>query len=107
MFCGVPTPLTPLIRGEYVSRIRLTSKQNMDFQTRCNRYLQQIRRTQESTAATPELSLFPHLQALLEEFSLEHFRRETIRFVQEPRRLKPDWETRFRGDGRLTAHRLH
>ena len=69
--------------------------QNMDFQTRCNRYLQKIRRTQESAAATPELSLFPHLQAFLEELSVEHFRRNTIRFVQEPRRLdqigRPDF----------------
>ena len=67
----------------------------MNFQTRCNRYLQKIRRTQESTAATPELSLFPHLQALLEELSVDHFRRDTIRFVQEPRRLdqigRPDF----------------
>ena len=67
----------------------------MNFQTRCNRYLQQIRRTQESAAATPELSLFPHLQAFLEELSVDHFRRNTIRFVQEPRRLdqigRPDF----------------
>ena len=67
----------------------------MDFQTRCNRYLQKIRRTQESAAATPELSLFPHLQTFLEELSIEHFRRDTIRFVQEPRGLdqigKPDF----------------
>ena len=67
----------------------------MNFQTRCNRYLQKIRRTQESAAATPELSLFPHLQAFLEELSVEHFRRNTIRFVQEPRRLdqigRPDF----------------
>ena len=67
----------------------------MNFQTRCNCYLQKIRRTQESAAATPELSLFPHLQAFLEELSVEHFRRNTIRFVQEPRRLdqigRPDF----------------
>ena len=67
----------------------------MNFQTRCNRYLQKIHRTQESAAATPELSLFPHLQAFLEELSVEHFRRNTIRFVQEPRRLdqvgRPDF----------------
>ena len=69
--------------------------QNMNFQTRCNHYLQKIRRTQESTAATPELSLFPHLQTFLEELSAEHFRRDTIRFVQEPRQLdqigRPDF----------------
>ena len=69
--------------------------QNMNFQTRCNRYLQNIHRTQTTAAATPELSLFPHLQAFLEELSVEHFRRDTIRFVQEPRRLdqigRPDF----------------
>ena len=67
----------------------------MNFQTRCNRYLQKIRRTQENAAATPELSLFPDLQAFLEELSVEHFRRNTIRFLQEPRRLdqigRPDF----------------
>ncbi len=67
----------------------------MNFQTRCNRYLQQLRSTQESAAATPELSLFPHLQAFLEELSVDHFRRNKIRFVQEPRRLdqigRPDF----------------
>ncbi len=69
--------------------------QNMNFQTRCDRYLQRIRRTQESAAATPELSLFPHLQAFLEELSVDHFERKTVRFVQEPRRLdqigRPDF----------------
>ena len=67
----------------------------MNFQTRCNLYLQKIRRTQESAAATPELSLLPHLQAFLEELSVAHFRRNTIQFVQEPRRLdqigRPDF----------------
>ena len=67
----------------------------MNFQTRCNRYLQRIRRTQDSAAATPELSLFPHLQTFLEELSGDHFHRDTIRFVQEPRRLnqigRPDF----------------
>ena len=70
-------------------------KQNMNLQTRCNRYLQEIRRTQESAAATPELSLFPHLQAFLKELSVKHFCRDTIRFVQEPRGLdqigRPDF----------------
>ena len=69
--------------------------QNMNFQTHCNRYLQRLRRTQESASATPELSLFPHLQAFLEELSVDHFDRNTIRFVQEPRRLdqigRPDF----------------
>ena len=67
----------------------------MNFQTRCDRYLQRIRRTQESAAATPELSLFPPLQAFLEELSIDHFERKTVRFVQEPRRLnqigRPDF----------------
>ena len=69
--------------------------QNMNFQTHCDRYLQKIRHTQESAAATPELSLFPHLQAFLEELSGDYFHRNTIRFVQEPRRLdqigRPDF----------------
>ena len=67
----------------------------MDFQTRCNRYLQQIHQTRNTTEATPELSLFPHLQTFLEEISGEHFGRDTIRFTQEPRRLdqigRPDF----------------
>ena len=67
----------------------------MDFQTRCKRYLQKIRRTQESAAATPELSLFPHLQTFLEELSADHFGRDTIAFTQEPRGLdqigRPDF----------------
>ena len=72
-----------------------TTKQNMNFQTHCDRYLQKIRHTQESAAATPELSLFPHLQAFLEALSVDHFHRNTIRFVQEPRGLdqigRPDF----------------
>ena len=67
----------------------------MNFQTHCDRYLQRIRRTQDSAAATPELSLFPHLQAFFERLSLEHFNGNTIRFVQEPRGLdqigRPDF----------------
>ncbi len=67
----------------------------MSFQTYCDRYLQRLHRTQDSAAATPELSLFPHLQAFLEELSVEHFHRNTIRFVQEPRGLdqigRPDF----------------
>ena len=67
----------------------------MNFQTHCEHYLQRLRRTQESAAATPELSLFPHLQAFLEELSVDHFDRNTVRFVQEPRRLgqigRPDF----------------
>ena len=67
----------------------------MNFQTRCNRYLQNILQTQTTSEATPELSLFPHLQALLEETAVNHFRRDTVRFTQEPRRLdqigRPDF----------------
>ena len=60
----------------------------MDFQTRCNRYLQNIRRTQNTAEATPELSFFPHLQAFLEELAVDHFGRDTITFTQEPRSLE-------------------
>ncbi len=67
----------------------------MNFQTRCNRYLQNVHQTQTTSEATPELSLFPHLQALLEETAVNHFRRDTVRFTQEPRRLdqigRPDF----------------
>ena len=67
----------------------------MNFQTRCNRYLQKIHHTQTTSEATPELSLFPHLQAFLEEVSADHFRRDTITFTQEPRNLdqigRPDF----------------
>ena len=59
----------------------------MNFQTRCNRYLQRIHQTQTTDTATPELSLFPHLQTFLEELSADHFGRDTITFTQEPRRL--------------------
>ena len=67
----------------------------MNFQTRCNRYLQNIHQTQTTSEATPELSLFPHLQALLEETAVNHFRRDTVQFTQEPKRLdqigRPDF----------------
>lgn len=67
----------------------------MSFQTYFDRYLQGLRRTQDNAAATPELSLFPHLQTFLEELSVNHFHRNTIRFVQEPRGLdqigRPDF----------------
>ena len=67
----------------------------MNFQTRCNRYLQNIHQTQTTSEATPELSLFPHLQALLEETAVNHLRRDTVRFTQEPKRLdqigRPDF----------------
>ena len=67
----------------------------MDFQTRCNRYLQNIQQTQSTTEATPELSLFPHLQTFLEDTAADHPDRDTVRFTQEPRRLdqigRPDF----------------
>ena len=67
----------------------------MNFQTRCNRYLQNIQQTQSTSAATPELSLYPHLQAFLEDIATAHFGRDTVRFTQEPRRLnqigRPDF----------------
>ena len=67
----------------------------MNFQTRCDRYLQNIHQTQNTTAATPELSLFPHLQTFLEEIAVSHFGRDTITFTQEPKRLdqigRPDF----------------
>ena len=67
----------------------------MTFQTHCDRYLRNIHRTQTTTEATPELSLFPHLQVFLEAIAVEHFGRDTITFTQEPRRLdqigRPDF----------------
>ena len=67
----------------------------MNFQTRCERYLQNILQTQSTSEATPELSLFPHLQTFLEGIAIEHFDRDTITFTQEPRRLdqigRPDF----------------
>ena len=67
----------------------------MNFQTRCNRYLQKIHQTQTTNTATPELSLFPHVQTFLEELSAHHFGRDTITFTQEPKGLnqigRPDF----------------
>ena len=67
----------------------------MSFQTYCSRYLQNIHRTQTNTQATPELSLFPHLQTFLEELFVGHFDRDTIRLTQEPKGLdqigRPDF----------------
>ena len=60
----------------------------MNFQTYCDRYLQNIHQTQTSTEATPELSLYPHLQAFLEKLFIDHFRRDTVRLTQEPRQLE-------------------
>ncbi len=70
----------------------------MNFQDRCERYLQDIHRTQADPEATPELSLFPHLQAFLEDIAVNYFERTTITFTQEPRRLdqigRPDFIAR-------------
>ena len=67
----------------------------MSFQTHCDRYLQRINRTRTTAEATPELSLFPHLQAFLEEVSVDCFNRDSITFTQEPRQLdqigRPDF----------------
>ena len=67
----------------------------MDFQTHCDGYLQNIHRTQTNAEATPELSLFPHLQTFLEKLFVAHFDRDTIRFTQEPKGLnqigRPDF----------------
>ena len=67
----------------------------MNFQTHCNRYLQNVQHTQTTREATPELSLFPHLQTFLEGTAVNHFGRDTITFTQEPRRLdqigRPDF----------------
>ena len=67
----------------------------MDFQTHCDRYLQRVNRTRTTGEATPELSLFPHLQTFLEALSVACFDRGTITFTQEPRQLdqigRPDF----------------
>ena len=59
----------------------------MNFQTHRDRYLQNIQRTQASPEATPELSLFPHLQTFLEGVfrDADCFNRDTVRLTQEPR----------------------
>ena len=66
----------------------------MDFQIHCDRYLQRINRTR-TTEATPELSLYPHLQAFLEELCVDYFDKDTITLTQEPRQLnqigRPDF----------------
>ncbi len=67
----------------------------MNFQTHCDHYLQRINQTRTTAEATPELSLFPHLQTFLEEVSTDCFDRDTITFTQEPRQLdqigRPDF----------------
>ena len=66
----------------------------MNFQTHYNRYLQNIHRTQITGEATPELSLYPHLQAFLEDLFVD-FGRSTVTVTQEPRQLdqigRPDF----------------
>ena len=67
----------------------------MNFQTRCDQYLRDLQRTQANPDATPELSLFPHLQTFLAEITGNYFGRDTITFTQEPRRIdqigRPDF----------------
>ena len=69
----------------------------MNFQIRCNRYIEDIRHTRANPDATPELSFFPHLQAFLEDIT-NCFDISTITFTQEPRRLdqigRPDFIVR-------------
>ena len=60
----------------------------MNFQAHCDRYLQRINRTRTTTEATPELSLYPHLQAFLERLCVDHFDKDTITLTQEPRQLE-------------------
>ena len=66
----------------------------MNFQTHCDHYLQRINQTRTTAEATPELSVFPHLQTYLEALAT-CFGRDTITFTQEPRRLdqigRPDF----------------
>ena len=70
----------------------------MNFQTHCDRYLQDIQLTQTNPDATPELSLFPHLQTFLKDIATNHFSRSTLTFTQEPRGLdqigRPDFIAR-------------
>ena len=66
----------------------------MNFQTHYDRYLQNIHRTQITGEATPELSLYPHLQTFLEDLFVD-FGRSTVTLTQEPRQLdqigRPDF----------------
>ena len=79
----------------------------MDFQTRCDRYLQKIGQTRATAEATPELSLFPHLQAFLEELSAAHFGIDNIRFTQEPRSLDQIGRPDFVAMDGLLSRRLY
>ena len=70
----------------------------MNFQAHCNRYLQDVHRTQAHPDTTPELSFFPHLQTFLEDIAANYFGRSTLTLTQEPRRLdqigRPDFIAR-------------
>ena len=59
----------------------------MNFQRHCDSYLQQIDQTRSDPNATPELSLHPHLQAFLQEVTVEYFDRTNIRFTLEPTKI--------------------
>ena len=67
----------------------------MGFQIHRDRYLQSVYRTRTTTEATPELSLYPHLQTFLEALFVDHFDRDTVQLTQEPRQLdqigRPDF----------------
>ena len=79
----------------------------MDFQTHCNRYLQRINRTRTTTEATPELSLYPHLQAFLERLCVDHFDTDTITLHTRTPTTGADWETGLHRNGRLATARLY
>ena len=70
----------------------------MNFQTHCDRYLQDIHRTHTTPEATPELSLFPHIQTFFEVIAVNYFERTAITFTQEPRNVdqigRPDFIAR-------------
>ena len=59
----------------------------MDFQTHCNRYLQQIHDTRANPSATPELSMHPHLKTFLEDITAACFDKPELTFTLEPRSI--------------------
>ncbi len=63
----------------------------MNFKAHCDRYLQAINETLSDPNATPELSFHPHLQAFLQEITVEHFvhlnNSPNIRFTLEPKTI--------------------
>ena len=86
----------------------LTGKEkNMSFQIHRDRYLQNIQQTRSAAEATPELSLFPHLQKFLEALFVDCFDRDTVRLTQEPRGLNQIGETGFYRHGRAAAYRVY